>query len=397
MIDYDPYSDEAMRDPFALYKRLREEAPLFYMEKYDCWAFSRFEDIWSASLDQDHFTATGGQSPGQVMLGEAIPHTFMTMDPPEHRMHRSIIGADYARKAVERDAPRIRSLAREILGELLPRGEFEVYSDYANRVTTLNAAHMAGVPLEDAEQVRRWIDGFLEREAGQVGTSQRNADSAGQLDAYFRDLIRARKKTPAQASGHLAQWLHAEVGGKPLSEDSIAANLLSLIVTGSETTPLAVAGTLVYLSEDPAQRDLVLGDLSHVGNAFSECLRFDQPTNMLARKVVSNVEFGEAKLSEGQGVLFLYASANRDALEFPNPDVYEVLRCPRRTLSFGHGVHKCLGEHVGMTLGVILLEELLESVGQFDLDAKSCARIYGEFLSGYNRVPIRFEPTELAD
>ena len=113
MIDYDPYSDEAMRDPFALYKRLREEAPLFYMEKYDCWAFSRFEDIWNASLDQDHFTATGGQSPGQVMLGEAIPHTFMTMDPPEHRTHRSIIGADYARKAVERDAPRIRAILAE--------------------------------------------------------------------------------------------------------------------------------------------------------------------------------------------------------------------------------------------------------------------------------------------
>lgn len=397
MIDYDPYSDEAMRDSFPLFARLRKEAPVYYIEKYDCWALSCFRDVWEASLDQEHFTATGGQSPGQVMLDEPVPHSFMTMDPPEHRTHRSIIGPEYARRAAERDAPRIRALAREILAPLLPRGEFDVYSDYANRVTTLNAAHMAGVPREDAEQVRAWIDGMLEREKGQVGTSEKNGVSAAQLDGYLRDLIREKQKRPEQATGHLASWLSVEIDGEKLSEDAIAANLFSLVVTGSETTPLSVAGTLVYLDGDPEQRELVLGDLAHVGNAFSECLRFDQPTNMLGRKVKKDVEIAGSKLRSGQGVLFLYASANRDESEFADADRYDVLRCPRRTLSFGHGVHKCLGEHLAMTMGVILLEELLEGIGQYELDPAACGRIYGEFLSGYNRVPIRFEPTELAD
>jgi cytochrome P450 len=397
MIDYDPYSHEAMSDPFPLYARLREEARYYFIEKYNCWAISGFQELWDASLDQEHFTATGGQSPGQVMLGEAIPHSFPTMDPPEHRAYRAIIGPEYSRRASERDAPRIRSLAREILAPLLPRGEFEVYAEYANRVTTLNAAYMAGVPREDAEQVRAWIDGFLEREKDQVGTSEKNAQFAGQLDGYLRNLIREKQKNPEQASGHLAAWLAAEVDGQKLSEDSIAAHLFTMIVTGSETTPLSVAGTLVCLARDPEQRDLVLGDLAHVGNAFSECLRYDQPTNMLARKVKKELEVSGSKLREGQGVLFLYAAANRDEREFPDADRFDVLRCPRRTLSFGHGVHKCIGEHLGMTMGIILLEELLEAVGHYELDPEACSRIYGEFLSGYNVAPIQFEPTELGD
>ena len=122
MIDYDPYSHEAMTDAFPLYARLRAESPVHYIEKYDCWALSRFQDVWDASLDQEHFTARGGQSPGQVMLGEAIPRTFMTMDPPEHRSHRSVIGAEYTRRAAERDAPRIRGLAREICFGCAPAG-----------------------------------------------------------------------------------------------------------------------------------------------------------------------------------------------------------------------------------------------------------------------------------
>ncbi|MBJ19931.1 MAG: cytochrome P450 [bacterium] len=397
MIDYDPYSHEAMSDPFSLYARLREEGALHYIEKYDCWAISRFQELWEASLDQEHFTATGGAAPGQVMLGEAIPHSFSTMDPPEHRAYRSLIGAEYSRRAAERDAPRIRGLAREILGTLLPRGEFEVYAEYANRVTTLNAAYMAGVPREDAEQVRAWVDGFLERVKDQVGTSESNGRFAAELDGYLRDLIREKQKNPDLASGHLAAWLEAEIEGQKLSEDAIVSHLFAMIVTGSETTPLSVAGTLVYLARDSQQGDLVLGDLAHVGNAFGECLRFDQPTNMLARTVKKDVEIDGSKLTQGQGVLFLYASANRDEREFPDADRFDVLRCPRRTLSFGHGIHKCLGEHLGMTMGIILLEELLGAVGEYEVDFDACDRIYGEFLSGYNKTPIRFRPTGLAD
>ncbi|MBW2426843.1 MAG: cytochrome P450 [Deltaproteobacteria bacterium] len=397
MIEYDPYSHEAMTDPFDLYARLRAEAPVYYIEKYNCWALARFEDIWNAALDQEHYTARGGQSPGQVMLGEPTPHTFMTMDPPEHRAHRGIIGREYTRRAAERDAPRIRALARELLAPLLPRGEFEVYAEYANRVTTHNAAYMAGVPKEDAEQVRAWIDGMLHREEGQVGASEKNGRFGAELDAYLRELIQRSRKNPEKATGHLASWLAAEIDGRRLSDDDIAGELFSLVVTGSETTPLSVAGTLVFLDAEPEQRDMVLGDLAHVGNAFAESLRYDQPTNMLARKVRKDVEVSGEELREGQGVLFLWASANRDEREFEDADRYDVLRNPRRTLSFGHGVHKCLGEHLGMTMGIILLEELLEGIGAYELDSQRCSRIYGEFLSGYNHVPIRFEPTELED
>lgn len=394
-VDYDPYSHEAMSDPFALYARLREEAPVYYMPAYDAWALSRFEDVWSASLDQKHFTATGGQSPGQILLGEPIPRTFMTMDLPDHRAHRGLIGADYTKKAFARDAPRIRALAREILAPLLERGSLEVYAEYANRVTTLNAAHMAGVPRSEGEQVRAWIDGMLARERGQVGAGEENGAFAAELDAYLRGLVRDMRADPSRATGHLAVWLTREVDGRRMSDDEVVANLFSIVVTGSETTPLSVAGTLYYLDAREEQKAEVLDDASNVSHAFAESLRFDQPTNILGRKVKRDVELGGQKLREGQGVLFLYASANRDEREFPRADRYDIHRRPRRTLSFGHGIHKCLGEFLGMGMGVILLEELLGAIGQYTLEPGDCERLYGEFLSGFCRVPIRFEPTSL--
>jgi len=393
VIDYDPYSHEAMTDAFELYARLRAESPVHYVAKYDTWAIARFEDVWNVSLDLDHFTATRGQSPSQVLLGEPVPHTFMTMDPPEHRVHRALIGPEYTRRAAELDAPRIRALARETLAPLLERGAMDVYSDYANRVTTRNAGFMAGVPREDIERVRSWIDGFLAREPGQVGTSAANGANAALIDAYLRELIRDRQTHAERATGHLATWLGAEVGGRRLDEDALAANLFSLILTGSETTPLSVAGTLYYLAANPEQLALVDADRSQLVHAFAETLRYDQPTNMLGRKVRKDVDVGGQKLRTGQGVLLLYASANRDEREFPNADRFDITRRPKRTLSFGHGVHKCLGEHLAMSMGTILLEELLGAIGSYELDPSACRRIYGEFLSGFHELPIRFAPT----
>jgi len=394
--EYDPYSHEAMSDAHPLYARLRAQSRIHYMPRYDAWAFAGFEEIWKASLDFELFSAAGGQTPGQVLLGEPIPHTFMTMDPPRHRIYRGLIADAYSRRSIESEKPRMRALVRELLAPLAERGEFEVYTELANRVTTINAAHMAGVPRSDAETLRRWIDGFLARERGQVGTSARNAECAARLGSYLAGLVAESRRHPERATGHLATWLTAEVEGRKLTDEEVVANLYSLVVTGSETTPLSVAATLRCLFERPAQLAAVRADPALVVHAFSESLRFDHPTNVLTRRVGRDAVFFGQDLREGQGVLFLYASANRDEREFPDADVYDIARRPRRTLSFGHGIHKCLGEHVGMALGCILLEEVLATVAEYEVDLDACERLYGEFLSGWCRVPIRFRPTRLA-
>ena len=169
-----------------------------------------------------------------------------------------------------------------------------------------------------------------------------------------------------------------------------------MLVTGAEVVPLSVANTACYLWRHPDQRrDDPRGDSERVHHAYAESLRYDQPTNLLGRFVRDPVEIRGQRLEPGQGVMFLWASGNRDEEEFERADEFDVSRRPKRTLSFGHGAHKCIGEHLGMLEGRVLLEEILALAPEYEVDESGTARAYGEFLHGYHRMPIAFEPRAL--
>jgi cytochrome P450 len=156
-----------------------------------------------------------------------------------------------------------------------------------------------------------------------------------------------------------------------------------------------VANTAYYLWSHPDQRREILGDSERIHHAYAESLRYDQPTNLLGRFVKDPVEIRGQRLEPGQGVMFLWASGNRDEEEFERADVFDVTRRPKRTLSFGHGAHKCIGEHLGMLEGRVLLEELLALAPEYEVEAGGAERAYGEFLHGYHRMPIEFEARAL--
>lgn len=392
---YDPFDHEVMLDPWPVYAALRREKPVYYIEKYDCWALARFEDIWNASLDHEAFSAAEGTSPPQILLREPSPRTFLTMDLPEHRRHRALIAKRYTRPAMAALEPSVRELVRETLLPLLGRGTFDVYADLANRVATVVTAGLLGIDRDEALEFRSWIDGFFHRDPRQQGTNDGNLAHGERIAAYLGGLVERGRRTARDGDDHLSVWLRAEVDGARLSDEQVAGNIYAIMVTGSEVVPLAVANTVVFLHQHPEQRARVLDDPSLVPDAFAESLRYDQPTNLLGRRVTRDAEIGGEKLREGQGLLFLFASANRDESEFETADRFDIGRRPRRTLSYGHGIHKCLGEHMGRMLGRVMLEELLPRVADYEIEAGEARRIYGEFLSGYNEVPIRFEPARV--
>ncbi len=393
-IDYDPFSDKAMKDPTELYKALRQEGGPHFMPKYNAWALARFVDVWDASMQQDEgVTFTAGQTPGQVLLGEVVPRTFMTMDAPEHRKWRGLIRHAYTPETVELERERIRTLTQELLAPLLAKGEFDVYRDLANRVTTINGGYNLGLPREDAEKWRALIDGVLHRDKGQVGASSpQNQACSAELFGYLAEKVAALRAHPETAVRHTKAYLDAEIDGKKLSDEELTFYLFSLLVVGSETTPMTVAGTLYYLAKNPHQKAEVLADHGLIKDAFIETARYDQPTNMLARRAKKDFKIGSAEIKAGQGLLYLYASANRDAEVFDNPDFYYIHRKPERTLTFGHGGHKCLGMHLGVMMGVVILEEILKAVGDYEIVEEQCERLYGEHLSGFGKLVIRFDP-----
>ncbi len=391
-LEYDPYSEEAMLEPQRLYTRLRAEDPVHALPEYDAWALACFDDVWQACSDTESFSVLRGQTPNQVLLGEpALNLTFPELDPPEHRHRRRVLAAAYTREAALHDAPMLRAMAREALVPLLEAGEFDAFDAfdaYASAVSARFAAAKAGVPDDDADALRHLLHAAIAREPGQRGTSEANADAMGQVFGYLHALVGAARADDAPAVGLLGELLRARVDDAPLDDAQIAAELHTLLVTGSETVELATAAALFYLDRSPDQKAQVLADPGLAAAAFAEAVRYDHPTDMLCRVVRRDVEVGGRHLRAGQGVLLLWGSANRDEREFARADEFDIHRRSPRALVFGHGQHKCIGEHVAMQMGAALLGELLEAVRDYEVDPDGVRRRRGEFLKGFDAMTI---------
>ncbi len=389
--NYDPYSHEAMANPHPFYETMRAQGGPVYLEKYKAWALARFEDVWEASMRHEKdITFTAGQTPGQVLLGEPVLKAFTTMDAPAHRKWRGVVRKAYTPEGAQQQAERFRALAIEVLQPLLEQGEFDVYHDYANRVFCLNSGHHLGLPKEDAITFRALIDEMLHREPGQIGAgSERNQAAAGQLMGYLAEFVARIRANPEQASGHTAAYLNAEIDGERLDDEGMILLLMNFLILGSETTPMVCAGALYYLAQQPEIKARVLADRSLVARLYAETCRYDQPTNMLCRRAINDFELGGQQIRAGDNLLYIYASANRDAAEFDRANEFDIFRDYERDLTYGTGGHKCLGMHLASLGAEILLGELFDRIDDYELLRDQCERAYGEHLSGFNRVPIR--------
>ncbi|MEZ4352719.1 MAG: cytochrome P450 [Myxococcota bacterium] len=391
-MDYDPFSDDVMRDPWPYYARLRREAPVYYSEKYDTWFLSKFEDI-RASTTNDVFSAEKGVSPEMVILKSPPPPdpVFSMLDLPRAKYYRRIFSPRYTRRAVESMADEMRALTRELLAPLRERRSFDVYRDLADPLATFVIADLIGLPREEALRLRAHVADFFAREPGQIGTNERNQQAMIALMTRLAEIIGARMAEGAgEGDDHISVMLRSEIEGAPMSLPAMVAATHTMLVTGAEVVPLSVANTILYLARHPDQRRALVEDPALIPYAYAESLRYDQPTNLLGRTVKDPVEIRGQKLLPGQGVMFLWASGNRDEEEFPEADRFDVHRRPPRTLSFGHGAHKCIGEHLGLLEGRILLEEILAMAPEYEVDESGAQRVYGEFLHGYHRMPIGF-------
>ena len=397
IVDYDPYADAVMRDPWPHYAELRREAPVLYLEQYDTWFLSTFEDIWQATT-QDMFSAERGVAPQMVLLKQPIPPDpiFSMLDMPRQRDYRRMFVPRYTKRAVTRMEDEMRATVRELLAPLARAGRLDVYADLALPLAIRVIADLIGMPVELMTRLAGLVADFMARSPGQVGSNDANdAAMAEMMGALHVFVSECRAKPRADPDTHVAVLIDGLAEGRPLSDAAIMGALHTMVITGIEVTPLAVANTVVYLARHADQRRRVVADPALVPAAFAESLRFDQPTNLLGRFVKEPVELRGQKLEPGQGVMFLWASGNRDEAEFERPDVFDIDRRPRRSLSYGHGFHKCIGEHLANLQGRLLLEEILAVAPEYEV-AEGAERIYGEFLHGYHRVPIEFAPTELA-
>jgi cytochrome P450 len=390
-LHYDPFSADVMRDPYPVYARLREEAPVYHLEEYDAWALSRFEDVWNASMDNKHFTCAKGTTSAHLLTKvQAVTPMLNNMDPPEHTQLRSAVRRFFSPQALRTLEPTIRSLATACLDRAVERGGCDVMADFASQISVKVACVVTGVPLEDGDLMNSLVWRFFARKPGHPGMTPEGLQAMQELFAYLVDLSHARRRAGSDADDIVTLLNGIEIGGRKLDDASIASHLAMFVIGGSETFPKVFANAIMLLAQHPEQRAECAKDPSLVPNAFLEGLRYLMPTQFLCRVVTKEVRIRDETLRPGQPLLFLYPAANRDPREFRNPDVFDIHRPIPRLLSFGQGQHSCIGIHVAKMEGRVCLEETLRRIPNYELQMDRAERLVTDFVQGFAKLPIRF-------
>jgi cytochrome P450 len=389
-LEYDPYAYEVHEDPYPLYGRLRDEAPLYKSESLGFWALSRHSDVLGALKNFETFSNRNGVSLDRDAFHPAADATmsFLAMDPPRHTRMRGLVSRGFTPRRVTDLEPRIRELAARYLDECAERGACDFIADFAGILPMDVISELLGLPEADRAMLRRWADTVVHRDRGLVGLPPAAAGAALHLLQYFQAHVAERRTRPR---GDLTEaLLEAEIEGDRLSEREILGFLFLMVIAGNETTTKLLANALYWLWRNPEQRDRLRADPTLVPHWVEETARYDNSTQALARILARDTELYGTRLLEGEKVVLLIGSANRDERAFEDPDRYDLSRNTRASLSFGHGTHFCLGAALARLEGRVALEEVWRRFPEYDVDPEGIVRVHSVNVRGFAALPIKF-------
>jgi cytochrome P450 len=393
MVYYNPLMPEVLEDPLPIYKQLRDEDPVYYVEEFDCWALSRFEDIWDQSGDNESYSAAlRGTTPSHLITNQQIVFPSVNMmDPPEHVRNRALISGAFKPRRVASLAPVVEEITERHAKSLESGHEVDLVAEFIAKTAMEVSCVLLGLPVEDADQVYQYVNRFFDRAPGKPGMTEDGLSAAAELNAYLENLIKIRRVRPTDDDVLLNAYLNAVFDGKPLPDDNIASQMATLVIGSTDSFPKIFAAFALELFRHPDQRAELVQNPELISNAFREGLRYGMPTQFLGRTVVKPVEIHGKTLKPGQAVLFLFPSANRDEREFEDPDRFDIHRQSRRILTFGHGNHSCLGTHIAALEGEIATRHLLARMPDFVVDESRVKRLKSEFVSGIVGLPVHQE------
>jgi cytochrome P450 len=390
LVDYNPLMPDVMKDPLPIYRQLRDEAPAYYVEEFDCWALSRFEDIWQQSADNDSYSAAQrGTTPAHLITKQqdVFPSVNM-MDPPEHVRNRALISGAFKPRRVAGMAPAVEKIVMRHAEKLVPGADVDLVADFIGKIAMEVSCLLLGLPVEDADEVYAYVNRFFARAPGRAGMTEDGISAAAELNTYLETLIEIRRSRPTDDDVLLNAYLNARFDGAPIPDDNIASQMATLVIGSTDSFPKIFAAFALELARHPDQRKQLITDPNLIPNAFREGLRYGMPTQFLGRTVTKPVNLHGKTFEPGQAVLFLFPSANRDDREFEDPDRFDIHRESRRILTFGHGNHSCLGTHIAALEGEIATRALLDRMPDFEVDESRIERLESEFVSGVIGLPI---------
>lgn len=394
---FDHHSPEHAVDPVGTYRRLRAENPVAWTEAHGgFWVLGDYASVFEASRDDDLFSSERHESGGEG-LAIVIPkaptafHIPIELDPPTFRGYRKIVNKVTAPAAIKKLDPVIDRFVTGFIDEIIESGEADL-------------AFVAGVPAAvtvdwlglDASQYQSYVDAMHTLVSAPPGSAEYNHArdvAVPWVERTVRAHIAHCRENPTDDA--TTEFIRAEVDGRAMTDDEIYSILELLISGGVGTTASLVTQSLVWLYENPDERQRLVDDPSLLDVAVEEFLRVFSPTQALARTVTRDAEFQGVQLHGGDRALLSWASANRDADQFDDPDTIDITRWPNRHMAFGLGVHRCAGSHLGRAMARAMIGQVLERMPDYEVDMDRIVTYPDQGTNaGYHSIPCRFTPGE---
>ena len=388
---YDPFDFEIDADPYPIWRRLRDERPVYYNERYDFYALSRFADVERALVDWRTYSSAKGTLLEIIKSDMEIPPgSIIFEDPPNHDLHRGLLSRVFTPRKMNAIEPKVREFCARSLDPLVGTGGFDFIADLGAQMPMRTIGMLLGIPEQDQEALRDKIDEGLRLDEGTMPDFDLSRVQ-GQSEV-FADYIDWRAKNPSDdLMTEMLQATYTDTDGieRRLTRDEVLNYINLVAAAGNETTTRLIGWTGKVLAEHPDQRRDLVEDRNLVSNAIEELLRYEPPSPVQARYVTADVEHHGQVIPEGSAVLLLNASGNCDERKFADSERFDIHRTIDHHLSFGYGIHFCLGAALARLEGRVALDEVLQRFPEWEIDTDNAVQARTSTVRGWEKLPVR--------
>ena len=376
--------------PLEHYAWMRANAPVYYDPSGEIWGITLYEDVMHTSKAPELFCSGKGSRPDSW-----VPSSI-NMDDPEHKRRRGLVNRGFTPGRLAAHEPRVREICNWLIDSVCERGECEFVRDVAAPLPLIMIGDMLGMPKEDFPTLLRWSETMLQATSSTASAAELEAATAagGEYFTYIMGAMADRKTTPTDDLVSLL--VHGEIDGERLTDEEIAHESLLILVGGDETTRHVITESALALMQFPEQRAKLIEDPSRLKVAVEEFLRWVSPIKNMNRTATQDTRLRGQKIREGDKLLLLYQSANRDERAFANPDSFDVERHPNDHVAFGgYGAHHCLGASLARLELRVMFDELLRRLPDMALaNDDPLPRRPSNFIAGLESMLVTFTPTK---
>jgi cytochrome P450 len=385
----DPYDYDFHEDPYPYYRRLRDEAPLYRNVDQKFWALSRHADVVQGFRNSTSLSNKHGVSLDPISRNEHAHRvmSFLALDDPGHLRLRTLVSKGFTPRRIRELESRVTEIAVHHLDTALQSDHFDYVDDFAGKLPMDVISELMGVPESDRVRIRALADGVMHRDDGVKDVPAEAIQASADLMVYYADMVSSRR---AKLTDDLTSALvEAEIDGDKLTDEEIIAFLFLMVVAGNETTTKLLANAAYWGFKNPDQLAPVFDDHSLVKPWVEETLRYDTSSQILARAVSADITMYDTTIPEGDVLLLLPGSANRDDRVFDDPDDYRIDReIGSKLVSFGSGAHFCLGAHLARMEAQVALTEFFKRVRGYEVDEANSVRVHSSSVRGFAHLPI---------